>query len=494
MADPPTPTVLLDPASLTQSRGYRLFPDLTTTWMLRYRDLQSSIDRGELGDPVSHLAEMEASVESLAIEGLDFAEMARCLVHVARAQIYLLERSYKDAARELELAQPKLPLSRPAHVTVEGNRLLHWGNWALCQDQIREAAPYYEQASQLATLLYPNLKANAEFNLGNCLRILGQFGTAEAAFMRAGEAYLRAGLPEKLPDVYHQLGNLANLAGDLEKAGGYIQKAMELYLASTPPDTAGAFRTADDFARVLLLKSQKSQAAGKTDAADWCQLALDFSLRASFAAGIVWKSSGFSEGRMADLSVEAGNHIVTLSEAALSVGNVGAFLWWPGTKQGTHPSDDGRPTPNRTPRHARSPRRRGRERRAERAAGGSSSRDGALHKGDEVVAVVDHIVIHGTKQLIGVYICKPTGRGGQNRLARTELPGSRFPRPIEWACAVIPDAQKRQPSHWNLYGWSEVTRIDAVCCLAGNPTSRTLPNGPNLRNGTMSLASSESAR
>lgn len=294
-------------------------------WLARFDDFQRMIDRGELLDAREQLERLESESHEVASEGLDYHDVVRCLLMLAKADFLRGERRFDDCKRLMENIHPSVPMSLQMSSLIKGNVALQQGNLALHQEDPEGAQQHYEQAAIHASkALSPILRANALFNLGTCYRLTRQDEKAMDAFRQASDVYRQSKVQSKVADAYHQLGNLLMHQGRRQEAGGMHLKALGIYLEER--NHSGLWMVGDDLSRVMY--ELASETRDSPESREWLRQSVAYSVMAGFSAEQVWQSAQEteSEGRLADLSEQFLNHAMTQCELALAVGEMDLFL------------------------------------------------------------------------------------------------------------------------------------------------------------------------
>jgi CHAT domain-containing protein/Flp pilus assembly protein TadD len=92
-----------------------------------------------------------------------------------------------------------------------------------------ESLPLFEEAAGRARRIGSNsLAAFIQLNVGICLYRLGDFEGARRRFVESSGAFEKLGLPERLADSIGEVGNSYILAGEVERAVPYYQRALAL--------------------------------------------------------------------------------------------------------------------------------------------------------------------------------------------------------------------------------------------------------------------------
>lgn len=290
--------------------------------MNSFDDCQRLIDRGEIESALEHLSRLEKDSQLVMSEGLDYHDVTRCFLQLARAELLRGERRFDECRRLLRSIKPTVPMSLHLTSLIESNVDLQQGNLALHQGDPEEARQHYEKVvSRTASSFSPLLMANTLFNLGTCYRLTRQDERAISAFERSAELYQSSSAPSKVADAYHQIGNVLAHLGRLKEAGGFHMEALHIYMDEK--NHAGVWMTGDDLSRVLY--EMASEARDSPESETWLQQAVNYSLMAGFSAEQVWRKAQ-AEGRLADLSEQLLNHTMTRCELGLAVGETKLLL------------------------------------------------------------------------------------------------------------------------------------------------------------------------
>lgn len=366
-------------------------------WSKRYDNFRNRLDRGEVEDPWDELSNLERLKDSLAMEGIDLYEIARCLCLTAKANNFFLERKFNESLLVLSSAEPKFSTFPEYSELILNEIHLFKGNIYYVQQRYDEAIDEYQKTTKLAGQGLPN--AHAEFNLGNCFISKDDLATARIHFLRAGELYAKNNYANKVADVFHQLGNIAKFSGNLDEAISKLHKAGKIYLSKR--DMAGSWRIWDDLARVYFSKSCIADVS-EEEREKWAHHAFDASLTAAFFMEQLWRLALSSEGRMADLSDQFANHTITLSEIALYFGRLDIFLGSLAYYKGRirNSANSALPSYIKSDKELSG--------KVEEKVFGAIVESIAgscikLSNGFRKIAVVDQLVFHGIKLFIGVY-------------------------------------------------------------------------------------------
>lgn len=292
-------------------------------WIVKYNDFRGRLDQLAVGDPWQELQGMEQEVDSLAIDGLDCRETARCLCEIGRAIIFFLERKYPDSLKALNKAKSTIPIQAEFIKFIDNEIAIHKANIEFITNNIDDAIIGYEEIASQTRVLTPMQIANASFNLGNCYMIQKNYPKAKQCFERAGSLYGSDSHTDKVADVYHQIGNIERLSDNIDLSIANLFEATKLYLKTD--NKAGMWRVWDDLARSYVDKSRQPEME-EQEREKWAEHAFNAAITAAYFAEELWKLATNSEGRMADLSDQFANHTLTLCETALGKGRMDIFL------------------------------------------------------------------------------------------------------------------------------------------------------------------------
>lgn len=285
-------------------------------WFRKLEESQIRRQTGQSESPWEELQVLDAEIETLALDGIDFVHAARQLCKLERAALFFEERRFDEARSELTVIDLGAAIPQSIRQLLNASIPLIRGNILLVRDNNPAAAStYYREVFDSGSDFVPLMRGNAAFMLGVCHDLLTIHDDSLRWFEIASQLYLSAERHHKQAEVQHAIGNAYKSAGDLNAAFRHMRNAMDAFIAQE--NHMGMWRTADDLTRVYLMKSsQDAQNAEK-----WIRQARMIASIADHAVNEVWSRSRSETGRLADLADQLLNHVVTLVDLSLVEGD-----------------------------------------------------------------------------------------------------------------------------------------------------------------------------